>query len=68
VTLVRDGVLVEGVVDLAFETAEGVTVVDFKTDRAAGELLAQYRRQVDLYGRAIAAATGKPVTAVLMTI
>ena len=68
VTLVRDGVLIEGVVDLAFETAEGMTVVDFKTDRAEGELLDQYRQQVDLYGQAIAKATGKPVKAVLMRV
>jgi ATP-dependent exoDNAse (exonuclease V) beta subunit len=68
VTLVRDGVLIEGVVDLAFETADGMTVVDFKTDRAEGELLDQYRQQVDVYGQAIAQATGKPVKAVLMSV
>ncbi len=34
VTRTVEGQLVEGVVDLAFETADGFVVVDFKTDRA----------------------------------
>ena len=68
VTLVRDGVLVEGVVDLAFETDEGMTVIDFKTDRAEGDLLATYRRQVAIYAEAIAQATGRSGRAVLMNV
>jgi ATP-dependent exoDNAse (exonuclease V) beta subunit len=68
VTLVRDGVLVEGVVDLAFETDAGMTVIDFKTDRAEGDLLASYRRQVAIYAEAITAATGRPGRAILMNV
>jgi ATP-dependent exoDNAse (exonuclease V) beta subunit len=37
-----DGQLLEGNVDLAFETEEGFLVIDFKTDRAEGELQASY--------------------------
>jgi ATP-dependent exoDNAse (exonuclease V) beta subunit len=68
VTAVIDQVLVEGVVDFAFETTDGWVVVDFKTDRAAGELLAQYRRQVSFYADAIARASGRPARAVLMKV
>ena len=68
ITLMRDGELLEGVVDLAFETASGITVIDFKTDRAAGDDLARYQRQVALYAEAIALATGKTATAVLMMV
>ena len=60
--------LVEGVVDLAFEEDTGFTVVDFKTDRTLEGLQAGYRRQVQIYAAAIAAATGKPANGVLMRI
>jgi ATP-dependent exoDNAse (exonuclease V) beta subunit len=64
-----DGTLVEGIVDLAFEEPHGWTVVDYKTDRelaAAGE--ERYRRQVALYATAIAQATGRPATGVLVRV
>jgi ATP-dependent exoDNAse (exonuclease V) beta subunit len=67
-TIVRDGQLIEGTVDLAFETDQGFTVIDFKTDRAEGELQIVYARQVQLYAEAIAEATGKPARAVLMSV
>jgi ATP-dependent exoDNAse (exonuclease V) beta subunit len=68
VTLVRDGELLEGVVDLAFETTSGMTVIDFKTDRAEGDVLARYQRQVALYAEAIAQATGKAARPVLLMV
>ena len=43
-----DGLLVEGVVDLAFEQGEGWTVIDFKTDEEFRGNEA-YRRQVGMY-------------------
>jgi ATP-dependent helicase/nuclease subunit A len=67
-TIVRDGRLFEGTVDLAFETADGFTVVDFKTDRAEGEAHRDYARQLHLYAEAITQATGKVVRAVLMQV
>jgi ATP-dependent helicase/nuclease subunit A len=67
-TIVKDGQLIEGNVDLAFESSDGFTVVDFKTDRAEGELQASYARQVQLYAEAIAQATGKATRAVLMSV
>jgi ATP-dependent exoDNAse (exonuclease V) beta subunit len=63
-----DGALVEGVVDLAFREDGRWTVVDFKTDLELSHGLPLYRQQVGLYARAIATATGEPVTAILMRI
>jgi ATP-dependent exoDNAse (exonuclease V) beta subunit len=68
VTVVIDGVLVEGVVDFAFEAGDLVTVIDFKTDRAEGDLLMQYGRQVGLYAEAITRATGRRARPVLMKV
>ena len=64
-----DGTLIEGIVDLAFEENGAWTVVDYKTDRelaAAGE--DRYRRQVALYASAIAQATGRPTSGVLVWV
>jgi ATP-dependent exoDNAse (exonuclease V) beta subunit len=60
--------LVEGFVDLAFEVNGEMVVVDFKTDRELEGSLETYRRQVQIYARAIATATGLPARGVLMKI
>ncbi len=64
-----DGVVVEGVVDLAFEEDGRWVVVDFKTDReldVEGE--ARYRRQVAAYAAAIAQATGLATEGILVRL
>jgi ATP-dependent exoDNAse (exonuclease V) beta subunit len=63
-----DGSLIEGVVDLAFEDADGWTVIDFKTDAEIAAELPRYRRQVGLYASVIARATGRDVAAMLMQL
>jgi ATP-dependent helicase/nuclease subunit A len=63
-----DGALIEGNVDLAFESAGAMVVIDFKTDRELDGAVDRYRRQVQIYASAIAAATGRPARAVLMRI
>ncbi|MPY89258.1 MAG: AAA family ATPase [Luteitalea sp.] len=63
-----DGVLLEGVVDLAYEAEEGWVVVDFKTDQELDGPLDQYRRQVGLYAEAIARATGRPARGVILRL
>ncbi len=68
VTMTVGSSLVEGVVDFAFETGGSYRVIDFKTDRAEGDLLERYRRQVSFCAEAIARATGKPARAVLMRV
>ncbi|MEG1858517.1 MAG: 3'-5' exonuclease, partial [Pseudoflavonifractor sp.] len=58
-------VLLQGVVDCCFETAQGITVVDFKTDRTTAETQSaraeEYRPQLLAYSRALAEITGKQV-------
>lgn len=61
-----DEILLQGVVDCCFETAEGVTVVDFKTDRVEGtealrERAEHYRPQLEAYSRALERVLEKPV-------
>lgn len=61
-----DGTVMEGVVDLAFEENGEWVVVDYKTDRELAAAEARYRRQVAAYAAAVSAATGAPVSAVLV--
>ncbi len=63
-----DGLLIEGVLDLAFDDGVEMTVVDFKTDHelSAGE--ARYRAQVQQYVAAVRRATGRPASGVLFKI
>ena len=58
--------LLQGVVDCWFETKDGITVVDFKSDRVSEQTVmgrvADYAPQLETYARALSAMTGKPVT------
>jgi len=67
-----DGVLVEGIIDLAFRESNGAvphwTVVDFKTDRDISENRPQYEAQLRLYARAIAEATAEATEPVLLSL
>jgi ATP-dependent exoDNAse (exonuclease V) beta subunit len=56
------------VVDAAFEDEQGWTVIDFKTDAELSDRLAEYRRQVGLYVRAIGEATGRPCRGILLRV
>jgi len=64
----KDGTLIEGVLDLAFEEDGQTTVVDFKTDHelSAGET--RYRAQLQKYVDAVAEATRKPARGVLFKV
>ena len=68
VLTVDGGTMVEGVIDAAFADDAGWTVIDFKTDVDLEPRLAEYRAQVRLYVRAVAAATGKPARGVLLRV
>jgi hypothetical protein len=68
VSIVIDGTLVDGQVDLAFETDDGWIVVDFKTDAEIGASEDAYRRQVALYAAAVARATGRSARGVLLRV
>lgn len=58
-------VLVQGIIDLYFEEAEGIVLLDFKTDRIGKDKLdersKQYEQQLSLYSEAIESITGKSV-------
>ena len=61
-----DSILLQGVVDCCFETDEGLTVVDFKTDRVkSDEELRQrtehYRPQLEAYSLALERVLEKKV-------
>jgi hypothetical protein len=63
-----DGLVIEGVVDLAFKQEGTWVIVDFKTDRELSRTLGVYQRQVQLYAQMVAHATGEPTRSVLMRI
>ena len=58
-------VLLQGVVDAALIEADGITVIDFKTDRVSPETLSQvterYRIQVETYAKALSRIYQLPV-------
>jgi ATP-dependent exoDNAse (exonuclease V) beta subunit len=64
----KDGMVIEGVLDLAFDEGDTTIVVDFKTDHelSAGET--RYRAQLQKYVDAVAAATKRGATGVLFKI
>jgi len=67
----EDGMLVEGIVDLAFRDesdSDTWTVVDFKTDFEISGRLDEYISQVSLYTLAIERATGSRSKGVLLRL
>lgn len=58
-----ESVIIEGVVDCAFEENGELVIIDFKTDRASdeSELVAHYRDQLTVYRRCLAEVIGLPV-------
>lgn len=52
-------ILFQGVIDCWFENENGITILDFKTDRVPKP--EQYRPQVEVYTRALEELLGKPV-------
>ncbi|HWM20806.1 MAG TPA: UvrD-helicase domain-containing protein [Ilumatobacteraceae bacterium] len=61
-----DGRVLEGYIDLLVRTADGLVIVDYKTDQWIGtemrdERVARYRRQLAAYGVAIERVLGEPV-------
>ena len=66
--LQKDGTMIEGVLDLAFDEDGVTTVVDFKTDHelSAGE--SRYRAQVQQYVAAVTRATGRPAKGILFKV
>jgi ATP-dependent exoDNAse (exonuclease V) beta subunit len=69
-TFEEDGTLVEGVIDVVFEKAGKIGIVDFKTDKVPKSKLAakvgEYQSQLETYRRAVGAACGTPPDEVIL--
>ena len=65
--LTDEKVLLQGVVDCAILEDDGVTIVDFKTDRVTdrtlAELILRYQEQVRAYARAVSRIFDRPIKA-----
>ncbi|MBO4905209.1 MAG: helicase-exonuclease AddAB subunit AddA [Lachnospiraceae bacterium] len=59
----KEMILVQGIVDAYFIDDDGITVVDYKTDRVDHEdvLVNRYREQLEYYGKALAQITGRNI-------
>ena len=57
-------VLVQGIIDLYFQENGENILLDYKTDqiKEASQLIGRYKTQMELYARALAAATDRPVS------
>ncbi len=60
--------IVDGQIDLAYETDRGWLVIDFKTDIEIATAQDAYVRQVSIYLDAVRRATGKPATGLILKI
>lgn len=56
-------VLIQGVADAVIAEKDGLTIIDYKTDRVgmAEELDQRYRTQLELYGKALSKSFGCPI-------
>ena len=64
----HDEVLIQGVIDLYFETEAGIVLVDYKTDHlnSEEEFINRYRVQLNYYRKALESLTKKKVVKVLI--
>jgi ATP-dependent exoDNAse (exonuclease V) beta subunit len=62
------GMIIEGIVDLAFEEDGTWVVIDFKTDHDLERGRQRYENQVAWYAAAVQAATGFPSTPILLHV
>ena len=63
---IEDNILVQGIIDLYFINQDGeIVLVDYKTDYVEkgkeNELIEKYRKQLDIYRKALEQALGKSV-------
>ena len=63
-----ESIIIEGVVDCAFEENGKLIIVDFKTDRASDsdELVERYKEQLSVYRRCLSEVIGLPVAQTLI--
>ena len=63
-----DGLLIEGTIDLVFEDDADLLVLDFKTDKEIATEQEQYRRQLDVYCRAVSSLKGREARGILLRV
>ena len=58
-------ILIQGIIDAYFTEKDGITIVDYKTDRVSDEevLINRYKAQLAYYGKALSQITGRTVKA-----
>ncbi len=58
-------ILVQGIIDAYFIEEDGITIVDYKTDRVSNDkmLVDRYQTQLEYYGKALSQITGLPIKA-----
>ena len=56
--------MIQGIVDMYYETEEGLVLVDYKTDKVENELelIKRYKKQLDYYKEALERLTEKKVS------
>lgn len=66
--LVDEKILMQGVIDMYYETDDGIVIVDFKTDRRrpSGDTLKSYSAQLEIYKRALSEIGKKKVKSALL--
>lgn len=65
----EEEVLIQGIIDVFWEEADGIVLLDYKTDRVdnAQELVRRYKKQQELYADALSRfGAGKPVKEILI--
>jgi ATP-dependent exoDNAse (exonuclease V) beta subunit len=68
ISLRMESSIVDGQVDLAYETEDGWVIVDFKTDIEIASAQDAYKQQVALYVEAVQQATGQKASGVLLRV
>ncbi|ETP71382.1 ATP-dependent exonuclase V beta subunit, helicase and exonuclease domain-containing [Lachnospiraceae bacterium JC7] len=65
---VSEHILLQGIIDAFFIEDEEIVLVDYKTDRVRSEdvLIGRYKKQLELYGKALESITGKRVKEMLI--
>ena len=65
----EEDVLIQGIIDVFWEEADGIVLLDYKTDHVdnAQELVRRYKKQLELYADALSRFSGeKPVKEILI--
>lgn len=59
----KEQIFIQGIIDLLFDEADGMVLVDYKTDRETDHELiaAKYKLQIELYSEAAAAILRQPI-------